>query len=140
MAIYKRFDLRSFGVSFTSFFRYAHRLRLHASACTLPEALPEDLPDPFGAIVTMLTNRIIEALGDPEPSFNAVHRIMNTLRMAARLHASRDQVDASLKRHCDAVSDRSNATLLDLARHMMAVLGHDPHEPPAAPSDPPRQP
>jgi len=124
-AVYKRFDLRAHGVSFSAFFRYAHGLRLHAAACTFPPGGAADsdaYPDPFASIVTMLTNRLIEALADPEPSFNAIHRMMNTLRVAMHLRASRDRLDSDLKRHCDAVSDHSNAIMADLAKRMQATL------------------
>ncbi len=121
--IFDHFKLDSCGVSFTSFYRYARRLRQHAAyvelgALTLPAAanVPEALPK-------LLAQRLMEALVLDDTSPRQLQRLADAYRITASVQqslrknatiadrkaaANKDPLVRLLEQYADIVADDAN--------------------------------
>ena len=151
--MYKEFALHEFGVSFTAFYRYARRIRLHAA---LQDAAEEDLPpggDDPARIARVLARRLWEALSHPDASPTHISRCFSAWRQALRvvgnntpspsqgegwgegalsgLQAAGATSRAEDLHRKEANAERRNTrALADLAQSMAVIAGYKDADPP----------
>jgi len=115
---FRRFRLNDHGVSFTSFYYYARRLRLHAH---LVDVAALDLPphqDLHAVLEKLIAMRLLEALGTENTTPRAILRLVDSYRKTVLTAAELTRRAAEDEKRRARAQARQSAELLDLAERL----------------------
>jgi len=135
--MYKEFALGEFGISFTAFYRYARRIRLHAA---LQDAIEDDLPpggDDPARLVRVLARRLWEALAHPDGPPALIARYFNLWRHALKVAGPTSRTEDPQRKEANA-ERRNTRALADLAQSMAVIAGYGVSGQSPEPAEPPR--
>ncbi|MBI5764508.1 MAG: hypothetical protein HZA51_13390 [Planctomycetes bacterium] len=92
-ACYEQFELKSLGISFDAFYRYARRLRTSLRAKALAQ---RDIPAPDeseAVAAQLVSQRMVEALLTQQVGARTLHRLADAYRMTAQIELQRRRLD-----------------------------------------------
>jgi len=126
--MYKEFALHEHGVSFTAFYRYARRLRIHAA---FTDSVEDDLPpggDDPARMARMLTRRLWEVLAHPDAPPALISRCFTVWRQALKVAGAIPRTEDLQRKEANA-ERRNTRALADLAQSMAVIAGYKSSRP-----------
>ena len=95
-AVFAKFELAKYSVSFTAFYYYARRLRAQTDLLHIADLAGLDGLDVAGALPKLLAYRIFEAANDEDASPLVLQRLVNAWRTAVNTHLALQRQEAVL--------------------------------------------
>ncbi len=119
--IFTKFRLADAGVNFYAFYRYARKIRLGADVLHLAELTgPEDADLP-AILPTLLAQRLLDTVLDPDASPRAVHRLADAYRIATATHLANERFAATVEADKKTVRRKEVDDLCNLVRNYAKV-------------------
>ncbi|MEK6643726.1 MAG: hypothetical protein AABZ08_07435 [Planctomycetota bacterium] len=92
-ACYEKFELRSLGISYDAFYRYARRIRSGLRAATFAKHSVTGTETPDMLLPQLVSQRMVEALLTDQATPQTLHRLADAYRMTAQVDLHRRRID-----------------------------------------------